>query len=57
MTKMDEIEQEIKRLEAEDCLTYGIINKLAMLYIVRDNMREPVSVPIPEPAPSTTMMK
>ena len=23
MTKMDEIEQEIERLEAEDCLTYG----------------------------------
>ena len=59
MTKMDEIKQEIEKLEAEDSLTYGIINKLAMLYIVRDKMREPVSSPTPAPAMPTTntMMK
>lgn len=38
MTKLDEIEQEIKRLEEKECLTYDIVNKLAMLYTVRDHM-------------------
>lgn len=38
MTKMEEIEQEIKKLEEKECLTYDIVNKLAMLYTVKDHM-------------------
>lgn len=38
MTKMEEIEHEIKKLEEKECLTYDIVNKLATLYIVRDHM-------------------
>lgn len=38
MTKLEEIEQEIKKLEAKECLTYDIVYKLATLYTVRDHM-------------------
>lgn len=38
MTKLEEIEQEIQKLESKECLTYDIVNKLAILYIVKDHM-------------------
>ena len=40
MTKMEEIEQEIKKLENKDCLTYDIVHKLADLYIVKKHMAD-----------------
>lgn len=38
MTKMEEIEQEIKKLESKECLTYDIVHKLADLYTVKSHM-------------------
>ena len=38
MTKLEEIEQEIKKLEGKEYLTYDICQKLSVLYIVRDHM-------------------
>lgn len=38
MTKMEEIEQEIQKLENKECLTYDIIHKLADLYTVKEHM-------------------
>ena len=38
MTKIEEIEQEIERLENKDYLTYDIVHKLADLYIVKKYM-------------------
>lgn len=40
MTKMEEIEQEIYKLENKECLTYDIVHKLADLYTVRNHMAE-----------------
>ena len=39
MTKIEEIEEEIKKLENKEYLTYDICNKLAILYIVKDHMK------------------
>lgn len=38
MTKIEEIEQEIKRLESKDCLTYDIVHKLVELYTLKKYM-------------------
>ena len=38
MSKIEEIEQEIKKLEEKEYLTYDICQKLAILYIVKDHM-------------------
>lgn len=38
MTKMEEIEQEIKKLESKEYLTYDIVHKLADLYTVKNHM-------------------
>lgn len=38
MTKLEEIEQEIKKLESKEYLTYDIIHKLADLYTVKSHM-------------------
>lgn len=38
MTKMEEIEQEIQKLENKECLTYDIVHKLADLYTVKSHM-------------------
>lgn len=52
MTKMEEIEQEIKKLESKN-LTYDIVNKLAMLYTVRDHMAGTGASPrMPMPGPT-----
>lgn len=39
MTKLEEIEQEIERLENKNCITYDIVHKLADLYTVRKYMK------------------
>lgn len=53
MTKLEEIEQEIKKLEGMSCITYDICHKLADLYVVRDHLREPVPRPMtPQAAPA-----
>lgn len=38
MTKLEEIEQEIKKLEEKEYLTYDIVHKLADLYTVKEHM-------------------
>ena len=38
MNKLEEIEQEIKKLESKDYITYDICSKLADLYICRKFM-------------------
>ena len=38
MTKLEEIEQEIKKLENKETLTYDIVHKLADLYTVKSHM-------------------
>ena len=38
MTKLEEIEEEIKKLESKECLTYDIVHKLADLYTVKSHM-------------------
>jgi len=38
MTKLEEIEQEIEKLEKKECLTYDIVHKLADLYTVKNHM-------------------
>ena len=40
MIKIDEINQEIAKLESTDRLTYDICYRLAILYIVRDHLCE-----------------
>lgn len=40
MTKLEEIEQEIKKLESKECLTYDIVHKLADLYTVKSYMAD-----------------
>lgn len=37
MIDIEEIEEEIKRLEDSDCTTYSICEKLSILYSVRDH--------------------
>ena len=37
MLNIDKINEEIKALEESHCTTYGICEKLAMLYTVRDH--------------------
>jgi len=39
MINIHEIEEEIKKLESKDYLTFDICNKLAMLYTVRNNYK------------------
>lgn len=39
MLNMDEINKEIEKLENCDCTTYGVCQKLASLYIVRDHFK------------------
>lgn len=40
MTKLEEIEQEIKKLEEKEYLTYDIVHKLADLYTVKKHMAD-----------------
>jgi hypothetical protein len=40
MIDIAEIEKEIKKLENSDCTTYGVCDKLAKLYIVRDHLKD-----------------
>jgi len=52
MTKLEEIEQEIHRLESKECLTYDIVHKLADLYTVKKHMAEASSkAMMPTPGP------
>lgn len=37
MIDINEINQEIERLENMGCLNYSICNKLAMMYIIKDH--------------------
>ena len=39
MLNMNEINEEIKKLENKDYLTYDICNKLAILYTVKNNYK------------------
>lgn len=39
MININEINEEIKKLEQCDCTTYKICEKLAILYIVRDHYK------------------
>ena len=39
MINIEEINEEIKRLENKDYLTYDIVNKLAALYTVKNNYK------------------
>jgi hypothetical protein len=60
MTKLEEVEEEIKKLENKECLTYDIVHKLADLYTVRSYMmgsgtRSMMSSPAP--AMTSNMMK
>ena len=41
MLNMEEIHKEIKALEECDKTTYDVCKKLAILYIVRDHLKEP----------------
>ena len=40
MIDINEINMEIKKLENSDCTTYGVCDKLAKLYIVRDHLKD-----------------
>ena len=53
MINMNEIEEEIKRLEECDCTTYSICEKLAILYIVRAHYK---GQPAEEMRSSASMM-
>lgn len=64
MTKLEEIEQEIQKLESKECLTYDIVHKLADLYTVKSHMagtgtsRSMMSQPAPaSPSMQNGMMK
>jgi hypothetical protein len=58
MTKLEEIEQEIKKLESKECLTYDIVHKLADLYTVKSHMAGTGSrTMMPQPAPANGIMK
>lgn len=37
MLDIDKIKNEIKTLESSPCTTYGVCEKLAMLYTIRDH--------------------
>ena len=58
MTKLEEIEQEIKKLEEKENLTYDIVYKLAILYIVKDHMAGtgPRTM-MPPPAPANQQLQ
>lgn len=43
MLDLDKINNEIKTLEDTKCTTYGVCEKLAMLYIIRDHYNGNVS--------------
>ena len=61
MLNINEINEEIKKLESCDCTTYAVCQKLAILYIVRDHYKPAatsgsqvkVNDPIATPAPKT----
>ena len=58
MTKMEEIEQEIKKLEEKEYLTYDIVHKLADLYTVKQHMAgagSSTKMPLPGPAAPNIM--
>ena len=56
MTKLEEIEQEIKKLESKENITYDMVHKLADLYIVRKYMAGGGSTSMmPEPAPASSL--
>lgn len=58
MTKMEEIEQEIKKLESKECLTYDIVHKLADLYTVKSHMAGTGSrTMMPQPTPASPSMQ
>lgn len=40
MIDINEINEEIKKLEESECTTYPICQKLAILYIVRDHFNK-----------------
>lgn len=54
MINMDEINEEIEKLEQCNCTTYQVCEKLAILYTVRNNFKGSMSgqdmksVPLPE---------
>lgn len=43
MLNIEEINEEIKKLEESDCTTHSICQKLASLYIVRDHLPKEMS--------------
>ena len=50
MIDLEEINEEINRLEKCDCTTYSVCEKLAILYTVRNNYSKPIN-------PSNSTMK
>ena len=58
MTKLEEIEQEIKKLEEKEYLTYDIVHKLADLYTVKEHMAGTGSKSkMAMPSPANTSMQ
>ena len=43
MINIDEINEEINKLEESECTTYPICQKLAILYIVRDHFNKRIT--------------
>ena len=58
MINIDEINEEINKLEESECTTYPICQKLAILYIVKDhfnkNNNTMMSTSIPSPVRNTS---
>lgn len=43
MIDIDEINEEIEKLEESECTTYPVCQKLAILYIVRDHFNKKIT--------------
>lgn len=46
MIDINEVYEEINKLENKDYLTYDIVNKLAVLYIVKDHYKPKMTTPV-----------
>ena len=54
MINIDEINEEINKLEESECTTYPICQKLAILYIVRDHFNKKTIPITPSPVTKVT---
>lgn len=57
MLNIEEINEEIKKLEESECTTYSICQKLASLYIVKDHLSKEMSKDISNISVPSPMIK